>query len=328
MPPVLARRAISIARRRPGTARRLRRAVRGAAGARGAIAPDSPADDAGFEPGCYVTTMDGKPVPTSSARWLAATAASGGAGLSMPSGGVVELEREEGEDWGFGSGVVFDGVRQCRLPPFCFLPFARPCNPPLTLRDDPIFAEGFLAGTFVVPQPPSPKTNGASSSSAISPLHLSLHVADPEVRRRMIGKHAQRGIDVLGGCWKRASSSTPRSCINATTRTTTVLEDLAWATARPSISRRVHRCRFKDSRAQASSGPQPGDPVSVARGDGHQSFSLTARSGQARRHGPSRPTQVLSITPTAPSCCGPAAVGALRRLRHVRGRRGHHPLVR
>ena len=37
--------------------------------------------------------------------------------------GVVELERGEGEDWGFEfEGVVFDGVRQCRNAcTFCFM---------------------------------------------------------------------------------------------------------------------------------------------------------------------------------------------------------------
>ena len=42
-------------------ARRLRRAARGREALVIAVAPDSPADDAGFEPGCYVTTVDGRP---------------------------------------------------------------------------------------------------------------------------------------------------------------------------------------------------------------------------------------------------------------------------
>lgn len=90
-----------------------------------AVAPDSPADDAGFEPGCYVTTVDGRPVrDLIDWRWLAADDVMELGYVDLDGDeGVVELEREEGEDWGFEfEGVVFDGVRQCRNAcTFCFM---------------------------------------------------------------------------------------------------------------------------------------------------------------------------------------------------------------
>ena len=166
-----------------------------------AVAPDSPADDAGFEPGCYVTTVDGRPVrDLIDWRWLAADDVMDLGYVDLDGDeGVVELEREEGEDWGFEfEGVVFDGVRQCRNAcTFCFMrQLPDDMRSSLTLRDDD-FRLSFLAGTFVTFTNLKPEDERRIVEQRISPLRLSLHVADPEVRRRMIGKHAQHGIDVL-----------------------------------------------------------------------------------------------------------------------------------
>ena len=118
-----------------------------------AVAPGSPADDAGFEPGCYVTTVDGRPVrDLIDWRWLAADDVMELGYVDLDGDeGVVELEREEGEDWGFEfEGVVFDGVRQCRNAcTFCFMrQLPDDMRSSLTLRDDD-FRLSFLAGTFV-----------------------------------------------------------------------------------------------------------------------------------------------------------------------------------
>ncbi|BAK44897.1 hypothetical protein EGYY_17610 [Eggerthella sp. YY7918] len=165
------------------------------------VLPNSPADDAGFEPGCFVLSVDGHPVrDLIDWRWLAADDVIdvGYIDLDGETGSVV-LEREEGEDWGFSfEGVVFDGVRQCRNAcTFCFMrQLPDDMRPSLSLRDDD-FRLSFLSGTFVTFTNLRPDDEARIIEQRISPLRVSLHAADPAVRRRMIGKHAQHGIDVL-----------------------------------------------------------------------------------------------------------------------------------
>lgn len=71
----------------------------------------SPADDAGFEPGCYLTSVDGRPLrDIIDWRWLTDGDVIEVGYIDLDGErGVVELEREEGEDWGFAfEGVLFD----------------------------------------------------------------------------------------------------------------------------------------------------------------------------------------------------------------------------
>ncbi|MEG2747122.1 MAG: PDZ domain-containing protein, partial [Gordonibacter sp.] len=105
-----------------------------------AVVPESPADDAGFEPGCFVSSVDGRPLrDIIDWRWLAADdeVVLGYIDLDGDAG-EVELVREPGEDWGFEfDGVVFDGVKQCRNAcTFCFMrQLPEDMRPSLTLRD-------------------------------------------------------------------------------------------------------------------------------------------------------------------------------------------------
>ena len=89
------------------------RAARGPRALVRAVAPDSPADDAGFEPGCYVTTVDGSPVrDLIDWRWLAADDVVELGYIDLDGDeGIVSSSAREGEDWGFDfEGVVFDGA--------------------------------------------------------------------------------------------------------------------------------------------------------------------------------------------------------------------------
>lgn len=166
-----------------------------------AVTPESPADDAGFEPGCFITAVDNQPLrDIIDWRWQAADDVIVLDYVDLDGeAGEVELEREPGEDWGFAfEGVVFDGVKQCRNAcTFCFMrQLPEHMRPALTLRDDD-FRLSFLSGTFVT------FTNLTSDDEArivrqrISPLRMSLHAADAQTRRKMIGCHAQHGIDAL-----------------------------------------------------------------------------------------------------------------------------------
>ena len=166
-----------------------------------AVAPGSPADDAGFEAGCFVTAVDGQPVrDIIDWRWLASEDVMSVSYIDLDGDeGEVELEREWGEDWGFEfEGLVFDSVRQCRNAcTFCFMhQLPRGMRPSLSLRDDD-FRLSFLVGTFVTLTNITPDDETRIIGQHLSPLRVSLQVSDGDVRRRMIGKHAAHGLEVL-----------------------------------------------------------------------------------------------------------------------------------
>ena len=166
-----------------------------------AVQEDSPAYDAGFEPGCYITSVDGFPLrDIIDWRWLTSddTVLLGYVDLDGDEG-EVELWREEGEDWGFEfDGVVYDGVKLCRNAcTFCFMR-QLPANmrASLSMRDDD-FRLSFLSGTFVTLTNLSAEDEQRILEQHISPLRVSLHAVDPDARRSLIGKHAQHGLDAL-----------------------------------------------------------------------------------------------------------------------------------
>ena len=166
-----------------------------------AVEPDSPAYDAGFEPGCLITSADGQPVrDVIDWRWLSGEESVTVGYIDLDGdAGEVELWREAGQDWGFEfEGLVFDGVKQCRNAcTFCFMrQLPAGMRPSLTVRDDD-FRLSFLAGTFVTLTNLAPADEARIVEQRISPLRVSLQASDPVVRRRLIGKHAQHGIDAL-----------------------------------------------------------------------------------------------------------------------------------
>lgn len=166
-----------------------------------AVTPLSPADDAGFEPGCYILAVDGHPVrDLIDWRWLTSEDVITVEYIDLDGDqGVVELEREEGEEWGFTfEGVVFDAIRQCRNAcTFCFMrQLPGGMRPSLSLRDDD-YRLSFLSGTFVTFTNLTPDDEKRIIEQHISPLRVSLHAVDARVRARMIGKHAAHGIEVL-----------------------------------------------------------------------------------------------------------------------------------
>ncbi|WP_080797733.1 DUF512 domain-containing protein [Arabiibacter massiliensis] len=205
-----------------------------------AVASQSPADDAGFEPGCYVTSVDGRPVrDLIDWRWLASDDVIELGYIDLDGdAGVVELEREPGEDWGFEfEGVVFDGVKQCRNAcTFCFMrQLPDDMRPSLTLRDDD-FRLSFLAGTFVTFTNLTAADEARILEQRISPLRVSLHASNPEVRRRIIGRHAQHGLDALDRLLAAGIEFHAQIVLMPDENDGDALvETLAWAYARPGI---------------------------------------------------------------------------------------------
>lgn len=204
------------------------------------VIPETPADDAGFYPGCVITAVDGQPVrDIIDWRWLASDYEME---LDYIDGdgdaGTVYLEREPGEDWGFEfEGVVFDKVKICRNNcTFCFMRQLPPnVRPSLSMRDDD-FRLSFLAGTFVTLTNLTPEDEARIIEQRISPLRVSLHASDPQVRRFMIGKHAQHGIDALDRLLDSGIEVHAQIVLVPDQNDGKVLEDtLTWAYERPGI---------------------------------------------------------------------------------------------
>lgn len=165
------------------------------------VVPESPADDAGFEPGVLVTTVNDEPLrDIIDWRWLSAEDEIEVGYIDLDGEeGVVELWREEGEDWGLVfDGVVFDKIKQCRNAcVFCFMrQLPDGLRPSLTLRDDD-YRLSFLSGTFVTLTNLTPEDEERIIEQRLSPLRVSLHVSNENVRREMIGKHAAHGLAAL-----------------------------------------------------------------------------------------------------------------------------------
>uniref|UniRef100_UPI0025F21F20 DUF512 domain-containing protein n=1 Tax=uncultured Slackia sp. TaxID=665903 RepID=UPI0025F21F20 len=113
--------------------------------------------------------------------------------------GEVQLYRDEGESWGITfDGAVFDGIRTCKNAcVFCFMrQLPKESRDTLVLRDDD-WRLSFLQGNFVTLTNLSDEDADTIIERQISPLRVSLHAVSPDVRQKMIGKHAPRGIEMI-----------------------------------------------------------------------------------------------------------------------------------
>lgn len=165
------------------------------------VEPFSPADDAGFTSGCWITAVDGHPMrDILDWRWYSADDEILLSYIDTEGdAGKVSLEREPGEDWGFlFDGVVFDHIMQCRNAcMFCFIKqLPDDVRDTLTIRDDD-FRLSFLQGTFVTFSNLTPEDEARIVDQHISPLHVSMHAVTPAVRRRIIGKHERHGMEAI-----------------------------------------------------------------------------------------------------------------------------------
>lgn len=162
----------------------------------------SPAWEAGIEPGMRIARVNGRePRDLIDWRWEA-----DGAWCELevfdPRDGSVgrcELWREPGQDWGIDfTDVLFDGIRTCvNACQFCFMSMLPPdARSSLTLRDDD-YRLSFLQGNFVTLTNVTDEEADRIVSCGLSPMNVSIHAISPEVRRSLIGRRADRGIEVL-----------------------------------------------------------------------------------------------------------------------------------
>lgn len=167
-----------------------------------AVRPDSPAYDAGIEPGMYVARVNGEAL-TDMIVWLwEADEDEVELEVFDPSDNTTAscvLERFPGEDWGLTfNDAVFDGMRTCvNACVFCFMTMLpRESRKTLTIRDDD-YRLSFLQGNFVTLTNMSDADVENVISKNLSPMNVSVHAVTPEVRRRLIGRNAARGMEVL-----------------------------------------------------------------------------------------------------------------------------------
>lgn len=166
------------------------------------VAPESPADDLGIVPGMRIMSVNGKPL-TDMIVWLWETdGEEAEITVHDPRDGATEtavIERFAGEDWGVEfDGAVFDGMRTCvNACLFCFMNMLpKESRSSLSIRDDD-YRLSFLQGNFVTLTNMSDAEVDDVITKMLSPMNVSLHAVTPDVRRRLIGRNAARGMEVL-----------------------------------------------------------------------------------------------------------------------------------
>ena len=166
------------------------------------VRPESPAWDVGIEPGMRVLAVNGEAL-TDMIVWLwEADDDTVELDVFDPRDGTVtpvELDRFPGEDWGLEfDGPIFDGMRTCvNACVFCFMTMLpKGGRSTLYIRDDD-YRLSFLQGNFVTLTNLTDEDVQNVIQRNMSPMNVSVHAVSPDVRRRMMGRNAQRGMDVL-----------------------------------------------------------------------------------------------------------------------------------
>jgi len=162
----------------------------------------SPAWEAGLEPGMRILTVNGVELrDLIDWRWEADGDVAE-VEVYVPEEDEVYgavLEREAGQDWGVDfTDVLFDGIRTCvNACQFCFMAMLpEDARASLSLRDDD-YRLSFLQGNFVTLTNLTDEEVERIIRCRLEPMNVSLHAISPEVRRSLIGRRADRGIEVL-----------------------------------------------------------------------------------------------------------------------------------
>ena len=111
----------------------------------------------------------------------------------------LTIEKEEGEDLGLNFDTyLMDEPRPCSNHClFCFVD-----QMPPNMRDTLYFKDddarlSFLMGNYITLTNLTDEDVQNVIQRNMSPMNVSVHAVSPDVRRRMMGRNAQRGMDVL-----------------------------------------------------------------------------------------------------------------------------------
>ena len=154
-----------------------------------AVAPGSPAAHAGLRPGDTVRRVNGR-VPRDIIEWRLWSDESD-VGLEIDRNGVdldVDVHKRAGEPLGAEvSSALFDRVRTCdNHCEFCFIyQLPKGLRRSLYLKDDD-YRLSFLYGNFTTLTRFTESDLERVVTEGLSPLHVSIHSTDPELRARML----------------------------------------------------------------------------------------------------------------------------------------------
>lgn len=163
------------------------------------VAPGAPAARAGISAGEIVASADGHALrDVIDWQWIAdgdevVLEVLARDGVERP----VTVTREPGESWGLTfTETVFDGVRTCRNScAFCFMTqLPKGLRRALYLRDDD-FRLSFLQGNFVTLTNLSDADVARIAEQHLSPLYVSLHAVDPDVRSKLVCAETDRALE-------------------------------------------------------------------------------------------------------------------------------------
>jgi len=168
-----------------------------------AVAPGSPAARAGVAPGDEIAALNGR-VPRDVIEWQM-LADEPDVELEVNRGGltlVVDVAKRAGEPLGAEvESALFDQVRTCdNHCEFCFIhQLPKGLRPALYMKDDD-YRLSFLYGNFTTLTRFTEADLERVVTERLSPLNVSIHATDPEVRARMLRN--RRGATSLR--WLRA----------------------------------------------------------------------------------------------------------------------------
>ena len=154
------------------------------------VLPDSIAEELGFEPGDRLVSINGeRPRDLIDYRFLCADELL--ALEVLDSAGerhAVELEKDIDDDLGLEfESALFDGLMQCNNRcPFCFIDQQPPGKrQTLYLKDDD-YRLSFLYGSYLTLTNLAPPEWERIARMRLSPLYVSVHATDPDVRSQLL----------------------------------------------------------------------------------------------------------------------------------------------
>ncbi len=161
------------------------------------VLKDSIAEDIGFEPGDRLVSINGERPRDlidyrflCSDEWLTLEVSDAAGQLH-----TVEIEKDFDEDLGLEfESALFDGLIQCNNRcPFCFIDQQPPGKrDTLYLKDDD-YRLSFLYGSYLTLTNLSPAEWDRIARLRLSPLYVSVHATEPDVRQRLL-KNPRAGL--------------------------------------------------------------------------------------------------------------------------------------